>query len=225
MLQVADILLYKGTHVPIGDDQLAHLNLAKHLSNKANLIFEKDFFPIPREVLAKTGGSKVKSLRVPEKKMSKSEFNNKSRIELTDTTDEIITKIRKAVTDCTSEITYDPINRTGVSNLIEIYSLISGLNVEEVCQQFEGKDTFQFKVALGEFLAQYIEPIRSRINEFSNDHHYLETILTDGASKALVIAEDTISQVQQAIGSDMANLIGKTKYPIGDIYHQSRDRI
>lgn len=207
VLQVADILLYKGTHVPIGDDQLAHLNLAKHITGKFNNIFKTNIFPIPMEVLPKSGAGRVKSLRAPEKKMSKSEADSKSRIELTDSSDDVIRKIRKSVTDMQSAITYDPVERPGVSNLIQIYSIISGLSSDQVCQQFAGKDTLQFKVELGELLAEYLKPIRRRILEYSSDRHYLETVLKDGAAKATTIAEETFLQVQQVIGSGMANLI------------------
>lgn len=224
VLQVADILLYKGTHVPIGDDQLAHLNMAKHISSKFNSVFRTDIFPIPVEVLPKSGAGKIKSLRAPDKKMSKSEADTKSRIELTDSSDEIIRKIRKSVTDLTSAVTYDPANRPGVSNLIQLYSIISGLNLPEVCHKFEGKDTFQFKLELGDLLAEYIKPIRTRIEEFSNDRHYLETILMDGASKARSIAEETIVQVQEAIGSDMANLIGSKRSNSTEHTIESRHR-
>ncbi|KAI2809741.1 Tryptophan--tRNA ligase, mitochondrial [Blomia tropicalis] len=216
VLQVADILLYKGTHVPIGDDQLPHINLAKHMTSKFNNTFKCKIFPIPNEILPKSGAGRVKSLRAPEKKMSKSEADTKSRIEMTDTSDEIIRKIRKSVTDMTSAVTYSPADRPGVSNLIQIYSSVTNLSIEEVVVKFDGKETFQFKQELGDILAEYIRPIRERINQLSNDRHYLEMVLMDGATKAQTIAEDTISQVQQVIGSDMANLIGsnvpKVKY-------------
>lgn len=210
VLQVADILLYKGTHVPIGDDQLAHLNLAKHITAKFNNVFKTDIFPIPMEVLPKSGAGRVKSLRAPEKKMSKSEADSKSRIELTDSSDDIIRKIRKSVTDMKSAITYDPVERPGVSNLIQIYSIISGLSTDQVCQQFTGKETVHLKKELGELLAEYLKPIRMRILEYSNDRQYLEAVLRDGAAKATTIAEETFSQVQQVIGSGMANLIEPT---------------
>lgn len=210
VLQAADILLYKGTHIPIGDDQLAHLNMAKHLATKFNAVFNADVFPIPIEILPKRGAGRLKSLRAPLKKMSKSEADTKSRIELTDSPDEIVRKIRKAVTDMTSEVTYDPVGRPGVSNLIEIYSIISHLSTEQVCQQFQGKETFQFKVELGDLLAEYVKPIRERILRYSHDRHYLESVLMEGAAKASKIAEETFLQVQQVIGSDMANLTSDT---------------
>lgn len=197
--------------MPIGDDQLAHLNLAKHITGKFNSIFKTDIFPIPVEVLPKSGAGRVKSLRAPEKKMSKSEADSKSRIELTDSSDDVIRKIRKSVTDMTSAITYDPVERPGVSSLIQIYSIISGLSTEQVCQQFAGKETVHLKEELGELLAEYLKPIRMRILEYSSDREYLEAVLKDGAAKATTIAEETFSQVQQVIGSGMANLIESTR--------------
>lgn len=200
ILQAADILLYKGTHIPIGNDQLAHINLTKHLTLKFNHIFKKDLFPVPMELISQDGSSKIKSLRAPNQKMSKSELDTKSRIDLLDSSDEIIRKIRKSVTDMKSEITFSPEDRPGVSNLVQIYSLITGLNVTEVCVRFENKSTFEFKIELGELLAEYLKPITSRINEYQSNPDYLEEVLKNGTEKANVIAEKTISEVKQITG-------------------------
>src|SRR5690606_4882594 len=150
---------------------------------------------------------RIKSLRNPDKKMSKSEADTKSRIELADSSDEIVRKIRKAVTDMKSEVTFEPETRPGVSNLVQIYSLVSGLSPQEVCRRFEGKDTFHFKLELGDLLAEYIKPIRARIVELNGNRDYLESVLKDGASRALEIAEETVADVQQTIGMEFASLI------------------
>mgnify|MGYP000279984721 FL=1 len=205
MLQTADILLYKGTHIPVGDDQLAHINLTKHLSSKFNNTFKRKVFPIPTELVSKSGAGRIKSLRAPEQKMSKSEADNKSRIELTDTSDEIVRKIRKAVTDMKSEITYDPENRPGVANLVQIYSLISDMTIEQVCHHFDGKSTFEFKVELGDRLAEYLRPIRMRIIDCRNNRDYLETVLKDGSLNAIKIAEKTINEVKQTVGLNFSS--------------------
>nr|XP_027205954.1 tryptophan--tRNA ligase, mitochondrial-like [Dermatophagoides pteronyssinus] len=205
VLQTADILLYKGTHIPVGDDQLAHINLTKHLSAKFNNTFKRKVFPIPTELVSKSGAGRIKSLRAPEQKMSKSEADNKSRIELTDTSDEIVRKIRKAVTDMKSEITYDPENRPGVANLVQIYSLISDMTIEQVCHHFDGKSTFEFKVELGDRLAEYLRPIRMRIIDCRNNRDYLETVLKDGSLNAIKIAEKTINEVKQTVGLNFSS--------------------
>lgn len=212
ILQTADILLYKGTHVPIGNDQLAHINLSKHLSAKFNSKFKTQIFPIPLELSPKDGAGKIKSLRAPEKKMSKSELDSKSRIELIDTDEDIIRKIRKSVTDIKSEITFDPTNRPGVSNLIQMYAIIENISINDVCNRFQGKDTFQFKVELGESLVEFIKPIRTKIIDLLNNCEYLENILMDGALKATNIAVQTIDQVNQAIGSDYATMKFKQRH-------------
>lgn len=152
------------------------------------------------ELILKDGGSKIKSLRAPKQKMSKSELDTKARIDLLDSSDEIIRKIRKSVTDMKSEVTFNPEERPGVSNLVQIYSLISGLNVTEVCAHFTNKNTFDFKIELGELLAEYLKPITNRINEYQSNPDYLEQILKNGSEKANEIAEKTILEVKQTIG-------------------------
>ncbi|UXI17978.1 Centaurin-gamma [Sarcoptes scabiei] len=200
VLQTADILLYKGTHIPIGNDQLAHINIAKHLASKFNKIYGKEIFTIPTELIINDGRGRIKSLRDPSKKMSKSEISLKSRIELTDSSDMIVMKILKSVTDMKSEITFDPENRPGVSNLVLIYSLISGLQIEQVCDRFANKSTHEFKIEISEALVEYLKPIRSKIDHFKSNPEYLEKILNDGGSQATEIAERTIEEVKKVTG-------------------------
>lgn len=208
LLQTADILLYKGTHVPIGDDQLAHLNLSKHLAAKFNNSFKSPIFPIPNEILSlNPGAGRIKSLRSPDKKMSKSELDLKSRIELTDSSDQVRLKIRKSVTDFNSSITYEPESRPGVANLVQIWSNVTGQSTEEIVNQCSRLDTLQFKTQLGELLAEYLKPIRTKILEYFNDRQYLESILVDGADRANQIAEKTFKQVQLAVGSSIGNRV------------------
>lgn len=192
--------------MPIGDDQLPHINLSKHLAAKFNNTFKTNLFPIPLEIGPKDGAGRIKSLRLPEKKMSKSELDTKSRIELTDSSDEIIRKVRKAVTDMKSEVTYEPQSRPGVSNLVLIYSVISGLTPQQVCAQFVGKDTFHFKLEVAELLVEFMKPIRTRIVDYQANPEYLESVLKDGAIRALQLADITISEVQQVLGMEFASL-------------------
>ncbi|KAF5269312.1 hypothetical protein FQR65_LT02613 [Abscondita terminalis] len=143
VLQTADILLYKATHVPVGDDQLQHLALSQELTRMFNRRFGVTF-PSPHALVTDNGSSKIKSLRDPLKKMSKSDSDPKSRICLTDNADDIMKKIKKSVTDCTSKITFDPENRPGVSNLIRIHSALTGKGVEDIEKDAEGLDTLKY---------------------------------------------------------------------------------
>ena len=202
---MADILLYKSNAVPIGDDQLPHINFAKDLCQKFNTTF-KPIFPEPRPLCPELTG-RIKSLRTPDKKMSKSEPNLKSRIEITDSSNEIREKLKKAVTDMKSEVTFDPQKRPGVSNLILIYSLTTGLTPKEVCEQNRGRDTGQFKLILSDLLIEKLKPIRENTLRLLSEDLYLEQVLSAGSLRAQQIAEQTMTEVYDAIGS---KLIDKT---------------
>lgn len=132
--------MYRATHVPAGEDQTQQLQLAQHLANIFNFKFGETF-PICHGVIAADSSSKIRSLRDPAKKMSKSDQEIKSRIMLTDRPEQIIEKIKKAITDFTSAVTYDPINRPGVSNLIFIHSLMSGMAIDEIIEKNQNLDT------------------------------------------------------------------------------------
>ena len=204
VLQVADIVLYKSNAVPVGDDQLPHLNFARHLSHKFNTTFSR-VFPEPLPICSKLTG-RIKSLRIPDKKMSKSEPNAKSRIEITDSSDAIRDKIKRAVTDFRSEVTYEPESRPGVSNLVLIYSLVSGLTPEEVCQQNSGKNTGEFKLVLSDLLIEHLKPIRDETLRLLSEDSYLEQVLNAGRARAHDIAQQTMNEVLSAIGSKTFSL-------------------
>ncbi|CAG2105643.1 unnamed protein product, partial [Medioppia subpectinata] len=199
VLQVADILLFKSTAVPVGDDQLPHLQFARHLAHRFNSTFGDTFVEPTAISPALTG--RIRSLRIVDKKMSKSEASEKSRIEMTDSSDLIREKIRKAVTDMRSEVTYEPESRPGVSNLVTIYSLISGLTPDEVCRQNVGLNTGQFKLVLSDLVIQHLKPIRENILRLMDDELYLEQVLNEGHDRALSIAQQTMCEVNDAIGS------------------------
>lgn len=136
-------IFLRATHIPVGDDQLQHLQLAQDLARMFNRRYGITF-PIPQSMVITNGqASKVRSLRNPGKKMSKSDPDPKSRISLTDTPDEIASKLKKSVTDCTSQISYDLEGRPGISNLINILSIFSEKSVEDVCSEAAGLDTVQ----------------------------------------------------------------------------------
>ncbi|XP_014226006.1 tryptophan--tRNA ligase, mitochondrial isoform X1 [Trichogramma pretiosum] len=197
ILQTADILLYKATHVPVGDDQLQHIQLSAHLAQKFNSTYGETF-AMPQAILNSTG--RIKSLRDPTEKMSKSSNNVKSRIDLTDTPDILLNKIKKAVTDFKSEVTYEPDSRPGVANLINIHSLISGKTPDEICTEAQNLDTGKYKLLLADLVIEKLNPIRKRIDEYLQDYNYLQQVLQIGASKAETIAMTNWLEVRNKVG-------------------------
>ena len=201
-LMAADILLYKSTHVPVGDDQKQHLELARDIAQKFNNDFKvNNFFPIPEPLIQKKL-SRVMSLRDGTKKMSKSEESNYSRIDLQDSADEINKKIKKAKTDSL------PIpgnieelkNRPEALNLLNIYSFITNSDLEKILENMAGKDFSKFKNELSEVLVATICPIGKKIKELKNDSKYLMEILKEGSNKAGTIAKENLDKVKEIVG-------------------------
>ncbi|XP_063070643.1 tryptophan--tRNA ligase, mitochondrial isoform X1 [Engraulis encrasicolus] len=197
VLQAADILLYKATHVPVGEDQVQHLELAQDLARIFNNHYG-EVFPEPRALLSST--RKVKSLRDPSSKMSKSDPQKLATVSLTDSPDDVALKIRRAVTDFTSEVTYDPEARPGVSNLVSIHAAVSGLSVEEVVRQAEGVDTGRYKQVVADAVVERLEPIRTEIQRLRDDRAHLEDVLQRGAQKARELASPVLKEVRQRVG-------------------------
>jgi len=201
-LMAADILLYKSTHVPVGDDQKQHLELARDIAQKFNNDFKvNNFFPIPEPLIQKKL-SRVMSLRDGTKKMSKSEESNYSRIDLQDSADEINKKIKKAKTDSL------PIpgnieelkNRPEALNLLNIYSFITNSDLEKILENMAGKDFSKFKNELSDALVATICPIGKKIKELKNDSRYLMGILKEGSNKAGIIAKENLDKVKEIVG-------------------------
>lgn len=140
------------------------------------------------------------SLRNPLQKMSKSDNQEMSRIDLSDTPDEIRKKVRKAVTDSQSQITYDPEGRPGVSNLVSIYSALTSMTHEEVCTKFEGRETIHFKEELSEVIVDKLEPIRQETLRLEKDPGYIDQVLKSGAQQATQLAESTMQEVKSLLG-------------------------
>ncbi len=201
-LMAADILLYKATHVPVGDDQKQHLELARDIAQKFNNDFKSNnFFPIPEPLIQKKL-SRVMSLRDGTKKMSKSEESDYSRIDLQDTEDEINKKIKKAKTDSSpipSKVD-DLKNRPEALNLINIYSFITDKTIEKTLESMAGKDFSKFKNELSDVLVATICPIGKRIKELKNDNKYLLEILQEGTNKANAIAKKNIDKIKEIVG-------------------------
>ena len=201
-LMAADILLYKATHVPVGADQKQHLELSRDIAQKFNNDFNcKDFFPLPEPLIPKNV-SRVMSLRDGTKKMSKSEESDYSRINLRDSADEIIKKIKKAKSD-SEQIPDNPKNleeKPEALNLINIYSEISKNNLENVLREMSGKEYSYLKTKLAELLVSEITPVGKEIEKLLKDKSHLEQILKKGKEKANIIAEDNLKNIREKVG-------------------------
>ena len=201
-LMAADILLYKATHVPVGADQKQHLELSRDIAQKFNNDFNcEGFFPLPEPLIPKNI-SRVMSLRDGEKKMSKSEESDYSRINLKDSADEIIKKIKKAKSD-SAPIPSDLKlleKKPEALNLLNIYSEISRIKLDKVLQEMSGKDYSFVKNRLAELLVSEICPIGKEINKLMGDKTYLSEILAKGSEKASIIAEENLKNICEKIG-------------------------
>ncbi len=201
VLMAADILLYQTEMVPVGADQKQHLELTRDLAIRWNNRFDKEIFKVPEPFIPPTtSGGRIMSLQDPLSKMSKSDENKNNFIALLDDPKTIIKKFKKATTDSETEIRYDLENKPGVSNLLTIYSVISGQPIEEVEKHFEGKMYGHLKVELGELVAAYLEPIQTRFHEIRNNETELRGILAKGAEQAREQAQKTLKEVHEAIG-------------------------
>lgn len=206
VLQAADILLYKSTHVPVGEDQVQQLQLAQHLAKLFNHKYS-DTFPIPHAIVTKDDyTSRIRSLRQPEKKMSKSDPDPKSCLMITDPPALMTDKIKKSITDFTSEVFYDPEKRPGVSNLLSIHSAVCGKTINEICENSKNLNTGQYKLIVAETLIEHFNPIRIKIEDYLKNPDYLWNIIEKGNIKANEIAEKTLKDVKMKIGIGRAML-------------------
>ena len=200
VLQAADVLLYQATHVPVGDDQKQHLELARDIATKFNTDFDIDLFTLPEPIIP-PAAARIMSLRDGTAKMSKSDPSDMSRINLTDDADMIAQKIRKAKTDAeplTSEV--DGLaDRPEARNLVGIYAALSDGSVESVLAQFGGQGFGPFKSALTDLLATTLEPIRARFEALRHSNE-IDTILTSGATRASALAAPTLARAYAALG-------------------------
>nr|CAH7761021.1 unnamed protein product [Callosobruchus chinensis] len=199
VLQAADILAYKATHVPVGEDQVQQIQLAQDLARMFNSRFGNTF-PAPHTVITGMEYARLRSLRDPLKKMSKSDPDPKSRICMTDNPDEIVRNIKKAVTDFTSEVTYDPEKRPGVSNLISIHSFVTNKTIEEICLEAENMNTGQYKLMVADAVVSYLKPIQDQIQQYYSNPGYLMQVLQNGKDKARNICSSTLEEVEYKLG-------------------------
>ena len=201
-LMAADILLYKATHVPVGADQNQHLELSRDIAQKFNNDFNcKGFFPLPEPLILKNI-SRVMSLRDGTKKMSKSEESDYSRINLKDSADEIVKKIKKAKSDSES-IPNDLKSlekKPEALNLLNIYSEVSKINLEKALKEMAGKEYSFIKSKLAYLLVSEISPVGKEINKLMNDKAYLLQILKKGTEKASIKAEENLKNIREKVG-------------------------
>ncbi len=198
VLMACDILLYQTHYVPVGDDQRQHIELTRDLAQRFNNLYKQRVFTIPEGQIREVG-ARIMSLDDPTKKMSKSDPNPHSRINLLDDAKTIKQKIGRSTTDSLRLVTFDP-ERPGITNLLTIYQLLTGQTQQEIEADFTGKGYGDFKAALTERLVTTLTPIQQRYNELINDLPTLEAILTQGAQEVRPLAEATLQSVKNVVG-------------------------
>lgn len=196
VLQAADILIHRVHAVPVGDDQTQHLELTRDLAERFNNRFG-EVFPVPERITPEIG-ARVMSLTDPTEKMSKSDPSPKSRINLTDSDEEIVAKIKAAVTDPGTEVAYDWGEKPGISNLLEIFSFFSGRSVEELVDDYRTGGYGRFKTAVAESVAAGVKPIREAYQGMSDAE--VSEVMATSAERAKVMAEETMESVREVTG-------------------------
>ncbi len=197
VLMAADILLYQTDLVPVGQDQRQHLELARDIAVRFNNTFS-DTFIVPEAYIQKTG-MKIMSLAEPTKKMSKSDANPNASVAILDSKDDIIRKFKRAVTDSDTVVRYAE-GKDGINNLMSIYSCFTGKDYAEIEREFDGKGYGDFKLAVGETVADSLAPIREKFDALMKDKKYLEEVMRNGSDAAQRIAARTISKVHRKLG-------------------------
>ncbi|KAJ5375359.1 hypothetical protein N7517_007365 [Penicillium concentricum] len=198
VLQAADILVHRATHVPVGEDQRQHLEFSRYTANSFNHLYGP-IFPIPEALISPA--KRVMSLKEPTSKMSKSHADEKSRIILTDSPAEIRKKVKVALTDSAASITYDPISRPGVSNLIEILSHLEGVSCEAIAADFHTASLRALKEHVADRIAYHLQEIRDRYITIMEDKTgYLESVAEEGAEAARANSRETMRQIRDAMG-------------------------
>lgn len=201
VLMAADILLYKATHVPVGEDQKQHLELSREIASTFNTRYDREFFIQPEPYIVGPA-ARVMSLQDGTKKMSKSDASEKARINLTDDADTIAKKIKKAQTDpeALPETFGELEGRAGADNLVGIYAALADISKEEVLERHAGQMWGEFKPALAELAVETLAPVTKRMGELMADFGEIDAILAQGSEKANAIADKTVSEVRDIMG-------------------------
>ena len=202
VLQAADVLLYRATHVPVGEDQKQHLELARDIAIKFNTDYDTELFVPPEPYIPTGAAARIMSLRDGSAKMSKSDASDMSRINLNDTDDQIAQKIRKAKTD-PEPLPEDPAaleGRAEAKNLVGIYGAITGESTEQVLARFAGQGFGAFKPALADALVALLHPLRARLDELRNDPAELDRLLAAGSARAAELGAPVLRDAYNAVG-------------------------
>jgi len=197
VLMAADILLYQADVVPVGIDQMQHLELTRDIAQRFNGVYG-DVFTVPEAYIGKVG-AKIMSLQDPSKKMSKSDENPNASIYLMDDPDTIMRKFKRAVTDSEGQILYRD-EQPGIKNLIDIYCACTGKTPEETVREFDGKGYGEFKPAVGEAVVSVLKPLQDRVEELTKDKAYIDSVIKNNAEKAQYFANKTLRKVQKKVG-------------------------
>ncbi|GAA5058988.1 tryptophan--tRNA ligase [Streptomyces similanensis] len=198
ILQVADILLYQAHEVPVGEDQRQHIELTRDLAERFNGRYGETF-TVPRAYILKET-AKIYDLQEPTAKMSKSASTPKGLINLLDDPKATAKKVRSAVTDTDTVIRYDPETKAGVSNLLTIYSTLTGAGIGELEEKYAGKGYGALKTDLAEIMVEFVTPFREQTQQYLDDPETLDSILAKGAEKARAVAAETLAQVYGKVG-------------------------
>ncbi len=199
VLMASDILLYQAALVPVGADQKQHLELTRDLAVRFNNRYGSTF-TVPEPFIPKGSGARVMSLADPSRKMSKSDENLNAFVTMSDDRDTVLRKFKRAVTDSDAEVRYDPENKPGVSNLLTIYCAFTGRDTAEAEREFAGKGYGDFKLAVGEAVADVLDPIRAEKARLLADKGYLNAVMKRGEEAAARIARRTLSKVYRKVG-------------------------
>ena len=197
VLMAADILLYQTDVVPVGIDQKQHVELARNIADRFNQLYPNTF--TSPEPLIPTSGAKIMSLADPTKKMSKSDENENAVVRILDDRDTVIRKFRRAVTDSDSEVRRGE-GKEGVGNIMTIYSCVTGKTDAEIEREFDGRGYADFKLAVGEAVADRLAPVREEYARLLADKGYLEEVMKKGSSEAAYYARKTLSKVRRKLG-------------------------
>ena len=198
MLQAADILLYQAHYVPVGEDQRQHIELTRDLAGRFNTRYGQTF-QLPEAYILKTA-AKINDIQEPTAKMSKSAGSAAGVIEIMDTPEANLKKIKSAMTDAGREVKYDVAEKPGISNLLTIHSALSGRTIAELENEFDGKGYGDFKAAVADVVVEYLRPIRAKAMELLEDEKHLLQILHQGSEKARAVAQETIENTYKNLG-------------------------
>ena len=196
ILMASDILIHKANEVPVGDDQTQHLELTRNIAERFNANYG-EIFPIPEKTSGKSG-ARLMSLRHPENKMSKSSDDINGTIYFNDKKDNILKKFKSSVTDSENIVRYDPKNKPGISNLIEIYAAVNDKEISDTEKEFENSQYGEFKIAVAETVVDYLDPIKKNFDDLTREN--LEDIVVSNLKSAKDSAQKTIIEVEEALG-------------------------